>query len=77
MIDQIMTDQLQSTETTPKMRRMTVLKGNTNIYNDNRASYLRLTGRWLYNAGFTPGDRIVIEIEPGKLVIYVESNRYA
>lgn len=33
------------------------------------APHLRLTGRWLATAGFTPGARVLVRIEQGQLVI--------
>jgi len=32
-------------------------------------SSLRLTGDWLHNAGFTPGDVVTVEVTTGRLVI--------
>jgi hypothetical protein len=32
-------------------------------------SSLRLTGAWLYQAGFIPGDLVAVEVAPGRLII--------
>ncbi len=55
-------------------RRMTVLHGNRQKY-DETIPCLRLTGRWMQEAGFCPGDKIVIIVNMGKLEIHMD--RYA
>lgn len=55
-------------------RRMTVLRGNGQT-NSDEISCFRLMGKWLYDAGFCPGDKIVIVVNVGKLEIH--KDRYA
>lgn len=63
-----MKDEKKSCEK-PEERRMTVLRGNAQNYPRNSASCFRLSGRWLYDAGFHPGDKIVIHISDNQLLI--------
>ena len=35
---------------------------------------LRLTGLWLVEAGFKPGQKVTVEIEPNKLTLTPESD---
>ncbi len=52
---------------------MTILRGNGKLYDpDKQVSYIRLMGNWMYEAGFRPGDRIIIEVEEEKLFIRKE-----
>lgn len=53
----------------PGGRRMTVLQGNAQNYPRGGASCLRLSGMWLYDAGFRPGDKIVIHVSENQLLI--------
>lgn len=54
-------------------RRMTILRGNRKLYDTNKeVPYVRIMGTWMYEAGFRPGDRIVIEVEEEKLFIRKE-----
>ncbi|WP_286156142.1 MULTISPECIES: SymE family type I addiction module toxin [Bacteroidales] len=53
-------------------RRMTILHGNAQNYPENSASCFRLSGKWLYDAGFHPGDKIVIHVSEGQLLIRKE-----
>lgn len=36
---------------------------------ERRIPWLSLSGRWLEQAGFTPGMQVVIQVRPGELVI--------
>lgn len=56
------------------IRRMTVLRGSRHM-NSDQISCFRLMGKWLYDAGFCPGDKIVIVVNEGKLEIH--NDRYA
>ena len=31
--------------------------------------YIRLRGHWLANAGFSPSDRLVAPVEPGRIIL--------
>ncbi len=37
----------------------------------NPVPWLRLSGRWLEKAGFMPGAKYIVTVEPGRLVIEV------
>lgn len=54
-------------------RRMTVLRGSRHMNND-KISCFRLMGKWLYDAGFCPGDKILIKVNEGKLEIHNDSH---
>ncbi len=58
----------------PTERQMTVLRGNMQNYRANSASCFRLSRRWLYDAGFRPGDKIVIHVNDSQLLIRKESS---
>lgn len=55
-------------------RRMTVQRGIGQLYNDKHVSCIRLMGKWLYDAGFCPGDKFVIVVHEGKLEIHSDRN---
>lgn len=55
-------------------RKMTVLHGNKQKY-DEKIPCLRLMGKWMQEAGFCPGDKIVIIVNAGKIEIH--KDRYA
>ena len=42
-------------------------------YSVGRASRIRLKGKWLEQAGFSPGDRVDVRVNQGKLVITKEA----
>lgn len=37
--------------------------------------FLRVQGKWLEQAGFTIGDRVNIEVQPGRLIVTTEEER--
>lgn len=49
-------------------RSLAIEESGTN-YRRERASLIRLRGRWLRAAGFTPGQRVSVQVEQGRLVI--------
>ena len=36
---------------------------------------IRLQGKWLRQAGFTPGERVVVQVEYGRLILEVTDDR--
>lgn len=56
-------------------RRMTIVRGYDVFFNYEfiTTPCLRIRGLWMYQAGFKPGDKIVIEGKRGKLTIRKES----
>ena len=39
-------------------------------------SHIRLKGAWLQRAGFAPGDRVEVRVEPGRLVIELKGKNH-
>lgn len=56
-------------------RHLTVLRGNRQARTGEDVPFLQLTGVWMHEAGFHPGDKITIVINVGKLEIH--KDRYA
>jgi len=53
----------------PTKRRVTVSRLS-------QGPAVRLTGKWLSQLGFEAGVRVVVETEPGRLVLTIDSGRY-
>lgn len=54
-------------------RRLTVSRGPRYLECiRNYEPFVRMTGKWLLDAGFYPGDKIRITVESGKLEIHKE-----
>lgn len=51
-------------------RHMTILRGYRELrYDTKEIPYVLLKGNWMYEAGFRPGDKIIITVQDGKLLI--------
>lgn len=37
--------------------------------------FIRIQGLWLQKAGFQPGERVVVKVQPGKIEIVLESHK--
>ncbi|WP_302303879.1 SymE family type I addiction module toxin [Culturomica massiliensis] len=49
---------------------MTILRGYRELrYDTKEVPYVLLKGNWMYEAGFRPGDKIIITVQDGKLLI--------
>lgn len=58
-----------------KERQMTISTGQRHLNGSyNLEPCLRLMGKWLYDAGFSPGDRVQIGVKTGKLEIRKKNN---
>jgi len=44
-----------------------------NMYSAGTGARIRLKGKWLEEAGFSPGDRVTVKVEQKKLVIEKET----
>lgn len=44
--------------------------------NHSRRSLIRLKGHWLHEAGFTPGQRAQVTVEPGQLTITITTKEH-
>lgn len=54
-------------------RLLTVLWGQGYLQSSrNYEPFVRITGKWLLNAGFHPGDKLRVTVENGKLEIRKE-----
>ena len=49
--------------------RTLTVEPNRDTYQRPTGSKLRLKGRWLANAGFNPGDNVLVQRIPGGLLI--------
>ncbi len=45
------------------------------VYSDysKKVPEIRLKGRWLEQAGFSPSDQVIVEVQAGKLIVHKES----